>query len=663
MLTQTGGTPVLVRDVAQVEVGNKPRLGIAGRDNQDDIVQGIILMRRGEKSMPTIRRVEAEIERINQSNVLPPGVHIERIYDRKDLIEVTTRTVLHNMVFGITLIFILQWCFLGNLRSALIVGATIPFALFFAVGIIVLRGNSANLCRSARSTSASSSTPPSSWWKAFSGGSGRNGKARCPVAARQRPRRQADRQAGGDPAGGELRQPLDFLCRRHHHRRLHPAVHARRRRGPHLRADGAHLAYALAGGLLATFTVAPALSAYLLPEHTTEVETILVRALHRVYSPALRLAVANKKATLAGAVVLLVVALLSVKMLGLEFLPKLEEGNLWIRATMPSTISLGEGNDYVNRMRTTLAAFPEVESIVSQHGRPDDGTDATGFFNAFFAPLKPVSEWPPGVDKESLTEAMLKKLQDDFPGVEFNFSQYLQDNVAEAVSGVKGENSIKLYGNNLQDLTDTANRIKEVLSTVRGITDLSVFTSLGQPTLQIDIDREGRALRPHPRRHQRHRARRHRRRFGRRPVRTGQRPALPHRGAVGVAVPAEPRLDQNLAVGVQSQQGFSQVPLSEIANIEIVSGAAYIYREMQQRYLPIKFSVRDRDLGSAIKEAQKKVVADVPLPPGSRLEWVGEFGNLQDAIARLQVVVPISLALIARCSGSTSARCPTCCWR
>ena len=181
---------------------------------------------------------------------------------------------------------------------------------------------------------------------------------------------------------------------------------------------------------------------------------------------------------------------MAIRSLGLEFLPKLEEGNLWIRATLPSTISLEEGNRYVNQMRAAIRSFPEVESVVSQHGRPDDGTDATGFFNAeFFAPLKPASEWPRGKDKERLTSEMLAKLQSEFLGVEFNFSQYLQDNVSEAVSGVKGENSIKLFGNDLEDLTKTANQIKEVLSTVRGITDLAVFTSLGQPTVQIDIDR------------------------------------------------------------------------------------------------------------------------------------------------------------------------------
>ena len=248
-------------------------------------------------------------------------------------------------------------------------------------------------------------------------------------------------------------------------------------------------AYALAGGLIATFTITPALSAVLLPEHVRETETWIMRWSHRLYAPVLRLAIANKVLVIGVAIGLFALAGVTVRLLGLEFLPKLEEGNLWIRATMPSTISLDAGNEYANKMRAMIRSFPEV-SVVSQQGRPDDGTDAAGAFNAeFFAPLKPAREWRQGLDKDKLTAEILGRLQGSFPGVEFNFSQYLQDNVAEAVSGVKGENSIKLFGNDLRALTDTANKIKGVLATVQGITDLAVFTSLGQPTIQIDIDR------------------------------------------------------------------------------------------------------------------------------------------------------------------------------
>jgi cobalt-zinc-cadmium resistance protein CzcA len=408
-------------------------------------------------------------------------------------------------------------------------------------------------------------------------------------------------------------------------------------------------AYAIAGGLIATFTITPALAAMLMPEHVEEADTRLMQVISKFYSPVLLFALRRKSWVLGGATLLLCLAVVVVRLLGLEFLPKLEEGNLWIRATLPSTISLDEGNSYVNQMRTIIGNFPEVESVVSQHGRPDDGTDATGFFNAeFFAPLKPALSWRKGMSKEQLTNEMLTKLQDEFLGVEFNFSQYLQDNVSEAVSGVKGENSIKLFGDDLEALTKTANQIKNVLAGVRGITDLAVFTSLGQPTVQIDVDRARAG------------------RYGLTPgdINSTVRSAIGGDSAGELYVPnsdqhfpiivrlapryrQSPEAIRDIPVAISAEKGPVEIPLSEVATVDVVSGAAYIYREQQQRYLPIKFSVRDRDLGSAIAEAQKKIAHQVVLPAGSRLEWVGEFGNLQEAIGRLRVVVPVTLGLIA----------------
>jgi cobalt-zinc-cadmium resistance protein CzcA len=650
MISQSGGNPVLVRDIGTVTIGEKPRLGIAGIDNDDDIVQGIVLMRRGEQSSPTIARVEQLVNQINNSTILPPGVKIERIYDRKDLIELTTHTVLHNMVVGILLIVLLQWIFLGDLRSALIVGATIPFALFFAVIILVLRGESANL---------------------LSVGAIDFGLIvdATVIMVEAIFRRLSQTTALSEAEQSHISQ--DTVMGMKSHAILSAAADVSRSIffaatiivaaflplftlggvegnifGPMART----YAYALAGGLLATFTVTPALSAIILPGHIHETETWIVRKLDAIYLPVLNWAIANRKIVMAGAAGLVVMTIIFVRFLGLEFLPKLEEGNLWIRATLPPTISLQEGNAYVNEMRRLIRSRPEVVSVVSQHGRPDDGTDAAGFFNAeFFAPLKPAGEWPGTHDKDELTAQLLAQLQDKFPGVEFNFSQYLQDNVSEAVSGVKGENSIKLYGNDLQALTDTANKIKSVLSTVQGITDLAVFTSLGQPTIQIDIDRARAA------------------RYGLSPgdinatikVAVGgdtagdlYEPGSDRHFPIIVRLAPEYRKSaeaiQNLRIGVANPNGgVTQIPLSEVASIKLVSGAAYIYREQQERYLPIKFSVRDRDLGSAILEAQQKVDEQVQLPPGSRLEWVGEFGNLQDAIKRLSIVVPISLVLIA----------------
>ncbi|MBR1177672.1 efflux RND transporter permease subunit [Bradyrhizobium sp. KB893862 SZCCT0404] len=647
MIAQTNGNPVLVKDVATVTVGQRPRLGIAGLDDSDDIVQGIVLMRRGEQSSPTIKRVHQLVQTINNSSILPPGVRIERIYDRGDLIELTTHTVLHNMVVGILLIVLLQWIFLGDLRSALIVGATIPFALFFAVIILVLRGESANLLSVGAIDFGLIVDATVIMVEAIF----RRLTQTTPVSETEH---MSNETLFGMKSHAILSAAADvsrsiFFAAAIIIAAFLPLFTLSGVEGNIFGPMARTYAYALAGGLLATFTVTPALSAIILPAHVEETETKVMLILHRLYMPVLNWAVANRGIVLGAAVGLVLMTVALSRLLGLEFLPKLEEGNLWIRATLPPTISLQEGNSYVNEMRKVIRARPEVESVVSQHGRPDDGTDAAGFFNAeFFAPLKPASQWPGTHDKEELTAQLLKQLDDRFPGVEFNFSQYLQDNVSEAVSGVKGENSIKLFGSDLQALTDTANKIKQVLSTVQGVTDLAVFTSLGQPTIQIDIDRAKAA------------------RYGLAPgdinatikVAIGgdtagdlYEPGSDRHFPIIVRLAPEYRRSaeaiQNLRIGAPGPNGtVTQIPLSEVANISLVSGAAYIYREQQERYLPIKFSVRERDLGSAIREAQQKIADQVQLPAGSHMEWVGEFGNLQDAIRRLSIVVPISLALI-----------------
>jgi cobalt-zinc-cadmium resistance protein CzcA len=409
-------------------------------------------------------------------------------------------------------------------------------------------------------------------------------------------------------------------------------------------------AYAIAGGLLATFTVTPALSALFLPKTMEERETFVVRMLHRGLTPVIRIALANRLLTLGGMGILLVVSFLCVRSLGLEFLPKLEEGNLWIRATMPTSVSLEAGDAPVNQMRRIIKSYPETITALSQHGRPDDGTDATGFFNAeFFVPLKPFDTWPAGMDKEKLVATMTKQLTEAFPGVDFNFSQYIEDNVEEAASGVKGENSVKLYGGDLNVLEATANKIADVLKTVPGIADLAVLRSLGQPTVRIDVDRVRAA------------------RYGLAPgdVNTtiqaaiGGQPAgnLYEEGSdrnFPIIVRLKPNFRQNLdeirhiiiSAPNPNGSGTLPVPLTDVADVKLASGASFIYREGQERYIPIKFSVRGRDLGTTVLEAQAKVEREVAIPGGYHTEWVGEFGNLQDAIARLSVVVPLAFLLI-----------------
>jgi cobalt-zinc-cadmium resistance protein CzcA len=654
MVALNHGVAVRVEDVAKIQIGHQPRLGIAGIGDNDDIVQGIVLMRRGAQSMPTIERVKAEVSRINGAGLLPPGVHIERIYDRSDLIRVTTGTVLHNVLAGIALIFLLQWAFLGNLRSAVIVACTIPFALAFAIGLMLLRGESANLLSVGAidfglivdatvimvenifrhlGESAEARRAGGALLQVVRGNTQFRGRFGV-IANAATEVNQSILFAAAIIIAGFV--PLFTLSGIEGHIF-----------GPMARTYG----YAIAGGLIATFTISPALCALLLPSSVTETETLLVRWLRRGYEPVVEFALANRFITLGSLVLLLGIAGVAARGLGLEFMPRLEEGNFWIRATMPTSIALDASNGYVNRMRRVIGAFPEVQTVVSQHGRPDDGTDATGFFNAeFFVPLKSADSWPAGVDKEKLTQDLTAALTQKFPGVDFNFSQYIEDNVEEAASGVKGENSVKLFGNDLTVLSATARKIRDVLQSVPGITDLAVFNPLGQPTIRVDVDRERAS------------------RLGLAPgdINATVQSAIGGQSAgdlyepgsdrhfpmmVRLAEPFRAGLDSigRITVGAPDPTGGTTVvpvPLADVARVQLVSGPSFIYREQQQRYVPIKFSVRGRDLGSAVLDAQARVARSVVIPGGYRLEWVGEFGNLNDALQRLKIAVPVSLALI-----------------
>lgn len=652
MVAANNGRPVQIKDIATVSVGNEPRLGIVGQDNDDDIVQGIVLMRRGEQSLPTIRRVEAEVQQINSSGVLPPGVHLEKIYDRSELIGVTTHTVLENMLFGMVLIFLVQWVFLGTFRSAVIVAATIPFALAFSIIIMVARGESANLLsvgaidfglivdatvimvenifrhlsqRPGDRFSRSGALDEHGGIRSFPGKLGVIETSATEV-------NRAIFFAAAIIIAGFL--PLFTLTGIEGHIF-----------GPMART----YAYAILGGLIATFTVAPMLSAFLLKAQEDEKDTRIVAWMHRRYDRMLTFALANRIIALGGMVVISFAALIAAHGLGLEFLPKLEEGNLWIRATLPPSISLEEAQGYTNRMRRIIGTYPEARTVISQLGRPDDGTDTTGFFNAEFnVPLKDAREWPGGVTKPRLTAEIAARLQSQFPGVEFNFSQYIEDNVEEAASGVKGQNSVKLYGNDLEALERTAYRIKAIMASVKGMADLSVFDALGQPTIEVKVNRDRAAH------------------YGLAP---GDINAVVQAAIGGqadgnlyeygsdrnfpIVIRFAPQYRNSIdairaiPVGVANAAGgTTQIPLSEVADVRLVSGYSFIYRENQSRYIPIKFSVRGRDLGGAVLEAQNRIAREVNLPPGSRLEWVGEFGDLQAAMARLEVVVPISLALI-----------------
>jgi heavy metal efflux system protein len=639
MLTSANGVPIMLSNVADVTVGHMPRLGIAGQDNNEDIVMGIVLMGHGEKTLPTLRGVEAEVARINAGGILPPGVHLETIYDRRDLVNVTTQTVLHNVFFGIVLIFLIQWIFLGNLRSAIVVAMTIPFALSFAIILLTLSGESANLLSLGAVDFGLVVDATVIIVE--------NIYRRLALSASASPDEKLE--VLGD-ATREMTRPI-FFAALIIVTTFIPLFTLTGVEGKIFGPMAKTYAYAIAGGLIATFTVSPALSAILLRGRLSERETLIISWFRRIYRPVLDLTLRIPRMTLASAAALLVVTFLASRLLGTEFLPHLEEGNFWIRATMPQSVSLEASLPEVNQMRAVMMSFPEVITVTSQHGRPDDGTDTGGpYNNEFFVPLKPFDTWPRGIDKEKLTDEMNAALTARFPGVEFNFSQNIEDNVEEAASGVKGENSVKVYGQDLRTDDEVATQVVRVMSEVRGIADLAAFHAMRQPTLNITVDRDKAA------------------RYGLAP---GDVNAAVQTGIGGQAASNnvyEAGSDRNFPIVVRLAPQFRStideirhitvnapnpggsgtipVPLGDVADVRYVTGPSQIYREYQERYVPVKYSVRGRDLGGAVLEAQARVAKEVHLPPGVRLEWVGELGEYNEAISRLAVAVPGSLLLV-----------------
>jgi cobalt-zinc-cadmium resistance protein CzcA len=406
-------------------------------------------------------------------------------------------------------------------------------------------------------------------------------------------------------------------------------------------------AYALVGALLATFTVTPCLASFLVPEQVREAETIVVRGLRSLHTPVLRWSLNNKRITTGIGVIFVIFSLFLGARLGSEFLPPLEEGNLWIRATMPPTISLEAGMPIVTKIREIIRRHPEVVTVTSQQGRPDDGSDAAGFSNAeFFVPLKPFEEWPTGYTKDKLIEDLQAEFANEFVGIDFNFSQYIQDNVEEGLSGVKGANSVKIIGPDLATLEKIARSVLAEMEKVQGITDLGAFWVLGQPNLNIQIDRQKAA------------------RYGLsvNDINSVVQAALGGATATtlleadrqfGVVVRLAPEYRskiedvRNVKVGYQTPSGVhAYIPLSQLASISLDTGASYIFRERNQRYIPIKFSVRDRDLAGAVAEAQERIAHNVTLPTGYRIDWAGEFEWLEQAKHRLAIIVPITFVLI-----------------
>jgi cobalt-zinc-cadmium resistance protein CzcA len=661
VLAQFNGVPVQVKDVATVDVGYAPRLGKAGRDREDDVVAAILVMNRTLHTNDVAARIKAEVEKINSDGSLPPGVKVVPFYERTTLVAVTTKTVMHNLLFGFILIFVVQWLFLGDLRSAIIVGVNIPFALFFSIIILVARNEDANLLSVGAVDFGiivdAAVILVENIYRNFQESPERRQLLLQELAEGKW---GADRTGSMSAVGSEGwtdRLRLIFISALQIDKAVFfstaiivaafiPLFTMQGVEGQIFSPMARTYAYALIGALIATFTVTPCLASLLLPEHIHEAETFLVRAMRAVYTPVLNWSLNHRVAvTVAGAIFLVVSGFIGSR-LGGEFLPALEEGNLWIRASMPPTISLEAGMPIVNRIREIIMQYPEVITVVSQHGRPDNGSDAAGFFNAeFFVPLKPFDEWPSDMNKEKMIDELQAQFAREFTGIGFNFSQYIQDNVEEGLSGVRGANSAKIIGPDLVTLERLAAQAMHEMAQVKGITDLGIFWVLGQPNLNIAIDRVKAA------------------RYGLNVSDINTVVQAATGGAVAttlleadrqfnVTVRAKTEFRnsieaiRNIKVGYQTPTGNAYIPLSELANITVDTGSSYIYHERNQRFVPIKFSVRGRDLAGAVEEAQQRIAQNVTLPVGYRIQWAGEFEGMQQAQRRLALIVPVALVLI-----------------
>lgn len=628
MVAQKEGTPIFVKTLGQVKVGNRVRLGKVGIDDRDDVVEGVVLLQRGYKALSVLDKVRAKVEDLNTWK-LPAGVKVRTFYDRTALIDTTVETVTDILISGMVLVFVLLYVFLGNFRAAGIVALTIPLSLLFTFTMMVVIGQSANLISLGAIdfgiiVDATLIIVESIFFNLA--------HAKTPGLTVHQQIVRAARQVGQPIFYSTTIIVVAFI----------PLFTMTGVPGKIFAPMSITYGFALLGALLMAFTLAPVLCSFLLTGRIKEEDTAVVRPLRRLYHRTLEWALDHRKIVVMFACVLLVVALIALQFMGGEFMPALEEGNLWVRATMPVDISFDQAARLTSDIRAMFRESPEVTTIVSQLGRPDDGTDPTSFFNGeFLANLKPLAEWRKGLTKDALIEEIEGRLR-TIPGVIFNFSQVIQDNVEEAMSGVKGENSIKLFGSDLKVMEAVAVDIEKEMSQIRGVKDLGIFRLVGQPNLLIKVDRETSA------------------RYG---LQVSDVNAVVQAAVGGQAVTQvyegerlfdlvvrflpEYRQDvESISNILVSTPDGARIPLKQLATITTQTGAFIIYRENNERYIPIKFSVRDRDLQSTVEEAQAILGKKVKLPERYRMEWAGQYDQLKDEQKRLAKIVPVSLLLI-----------------
>ena len=626
------GVPIRVKDIGHVEIGHAPRLGIFGFQKNDDAVEGVILMRRGEQTQNVLAAVQKKTEYINK-NILPPDVKIRPYYDRSDLVRVTTDTVERNLLRGMVLVLIVLIFFLVSVRAAIITALTIPLALLFAFIFLNAHGEAANLLSIGAIDFGiiidGTIVMVENIYRELSLRKGQDYQLKDVILAAAR---DVDRPifysvaiiiAGYIPIYA-LRGPAGLLFR--------PMANT--------------MAFALLGALLFTLTLVPVLVSYWFHKGAEEKRNRLYEWIREEYGRELSFCMGRPKLTIIVAVLILGATMLLVPSIGGEFMPHLDEGAIWVRATMPYTIAFEEASKFAPQVRSLLSSYPQVTVVGSELGRPDDGTDPTGFFNCeFYVGLKPYSDksWKEGKihNKAQLTEAIEQKLQ-SYPGVIFNYTQPAEDAVDEALTGLKSALAVKIFGSDLNVLEAKALEIKRVLGQTKGFTELTVVRELGQPSLIIDADRQKIA------------------RYGINvaDVETVVQAAIGGQAATQVIqgeklfdliVRMEPQFRSSARqIGdllVPTPSG-TQVPLSELATIKESTGASFIYRENNSRYVGIQFSIDGRNLEGIVRAGQDAVAKHVTLPEGYRLDWGGEYSELLDAKSQLAIIGPLAVMLI-----------------
>lgn len=628
--------PIFVKDVATVSESCKPRLGKVGRDHEPDVVEGIVLLRKGENPSQVLVDLNNTIDDLN-NRVLPGDVIIKVFYDRTTLVNHTIHTVMENLTVGMLLVTFILSIFLLDWRATLIVALVIPLALLFAFICMRLKGMSANLL----------SIGAIDFGIIIDGAVVMVEGAFAFLAARQHEIGE-EKFAAISKMGMirtiavEMGKPILF-SQLIIITAMVPIFSFQKVEGKMFSPLAYTMGFALFGSLLFTLTLIPLLSKLLFARQVRERENPMVHAIERFYHRALDFCLHHSTRVILVAVSLLAVSLFVSTRLGSEFLPSLNEGSIYVRASLPLSIAFEDANETSEAMRLSFLQYPEVKGVISQNGRPNDGTDPTGFFNVeFFIDLLPKDEWKRGLSKDELVNEMQTYLETNFPGVVLGFSQPISDNVEEAVSGVKGQMAIKIFGDNLYKLEELADSVQTIMKSVRGVEDLGIFKTLGQPELRIELDRM---------------------KVARQGTNVKEANELVEMAVGGkkatIMYEGERRFDIRVRLAPENRSNESEigklmvptgrgskVPLRQIADIKLQTGASFIYREGNLRFIPIKFSVRGRDLGGTIAEAQEKVKKAIRLPQGYSIAWNGEFENQVRATNQLKIVVPISIGLI-----------------